>query len=185
MSDQQSIVGIFDLLNNSSPISPAARKTVDNIHKTYPYFIPARYMKALDNYRNDRSWAAVNSITTGYVGNWMMFHDYMLGTPFAPKNLVADEGSAETYPPKAEQHEPQPEPEQEATSRKRPIMADGPVIPERPAPPLPGFTSFEPEGKTPPAAPAEPDAPKVQEKPSEPVVPGATTNSFRMPVFDM
>ena len=89
MSEQQSIVAIFDILNNSAPVTPAVRKTIDNISSTYPYFIPARYIKALDNYRKDGNIGNLQNVIAGYTGNWVLFEEFLKTPPPA--------GGAESY----------------------------------------------------------------------------------------
>ena len=81
MSDQQSIVVIFDVLSNSAPVTPSARKTIENISRTYPYFIPARYVKALDTYRKEGTRANLEGIMAGYTGNWLLFDQFLTAPP--------------------------------------------------------------------------------------------------------
>ena len=88
MPDQQSILVIFDLLNNSAPVTPGAKKTIDNISRTYPYFIPARYIKAIDLYRKDPLSPAIHSIVSGYTGNWVKFNEYLTSTAPMGGNFI-------------------------------------------------------------------------------------------------
>ena len=81
MSEQQSLVAIFDILNNSGAVTPAARKTIDNISSTYPYFVPARYIKALDNYRRDGNIGNLQNVIAGYTGNWLLFEEFLKSQP--------------------------------------------------------------------------------------------------------
>jgi|GEM_PF-474212 len=111
MTDQQSIVAIFDLLNNSAVITPSARKTIDNISKTYPYFLPARYIKAQDQYRRTKNFEELTPVIAGYVGNWLLFNQF-LTTP-------ATQGAGQTTEPEADQTNP--------NQSDPPLMPDGPI----------------------------------------------------------
>ena len=90
MPDQQSILAIFDLLENNTPITPGARKIIDNVSKSYPYFLPARYIKAADIYRKEGYSNAYHSLISGYTGNIYLLNEYLNamvpgGSAFVPE----------------------------------------------------------------------------------------------------
>ena len=50
---------------------------IDGIAKSYPYFIPARYIKAMDAYRRNPGTPTYRPLVAGYVGNPILFQEIL------------------------------------------------------------------------------------------------------------
>jgi tetratricopeptide (TPR) repeat protein len=65
------------MLNEPHEISEAESDTVRSLVATYPYFVPGRYIEALQQHKAQPFSADMMSNMQLYMGNWVLFWDYM------------------------------------------------------------------------------------------------------------
>lgn len=70
---------ISGLLNDSSLIADNDASSIAGLRQSYPYFIPARYLDVLVRHKADTMSPAMLSSVTPYLGNWMLFCDFVSG----------------------------------------------------------------------------------------------------------
>jgi hypothetical protein len=72
MTNQSSIKYISSLLDNPSGFSDGDHGSVSLFRQTFPYFVPARYILALERHRKSPFDPAMISEIQPYMGNWML-----------------------------------------------------------------------------------------------------------------
>ena len=77
MVNQTSIKYISGLLENPASLSDGDQSSIALFRQTFPYFAPIRYLAALDHHRKEPMSPAILSGTTPYIGNWMLFCDFL------------------------------------------------------------------------------------------------------------
>lgn len=79
MTDKNAIKVISGLLQHAPAAHSKAAGDVDAIIKKYPYFIPARYIKAEQSHSKKAFSSEMLTETYPYRGNWLMFLDHIQG----------------------------------------------------------------------------------------------------------
>lgn len=120
---------ISDLLND--PASMRDSSAVDNVVQQYPYFLPARYLQAAQQHKNDAFSDAMLSRMHCYMGNWLLFCDFVqaasTGMPLPALNRPAPVEEIKEQPA----HQLVAEPEV-ITEAPEPLVEEQPVTPTPP-----------------------------------------------------
>jgi len=117
MTNDSSIKYISDLLDHPETITDGDHGSIMLYRQTFPYFIPARYMEALELHKEKRFSPEMLSGILPYTGNWMMFCDFLeAGTSVNNRKPIID-SSAKPLPEK----EITPAEVQKVTSKKKAI----------------------------------------------------------------
>jgi len=77
MTKQASIAYITDLLENPSRITEADLSSIAGFRQSFPYFVPARYLEAANKHRLQQWDAAMMSAISPFVGNWILFCEFL------------------------------------------------------------------------------------------------------------
>lgn len=77
MITSSSIPYISQMLNDPHSITDADIDSIVSLTETYPYFVPARYMEAASQHKNQPFNADMMNTMQLYMGNWIVFHQYM------------------------------------------------------------------------------------------------------------
>lgn len=83
---------ITKLLNNPQSITAGDKAGIDELTKTYPYFIVGKYLEAAATNKQNPLSPAQIALTRPYIGNWLLF------TEFLNKAIPKQEPAAETKP---------------------------------------------------------------------------------------
>ncbi len=68
---------ITDWLMQPGKLSDTDRKEAAMLIKTYPYFVPTRYVEASEHQKKQAFAPAMLNMMQLYMGNWVLFHDYL------------------------------------------------------------------------------------------------------------
>jgi tetratricopeptide (TPR) repeat protein len=79
MNKQASIKYISGLLNDASSLADNDASSIAGLRQSYPYFVPARYLDALVRNRTESFSPALLTAVTPYLGNWILFCDFVAG----------------------------------------------------------------------------------------------------------
>ncbi len=116
---------ISDWLQQPRPLTPAEAEAVDSLLRDYPYFLPAHYMDAAEQYRKNPSPSPLQAMTQLYLGNWAFFHGI----------LQAAQGTAKsTKAPRAAVPEPEAEDTPADAAEETPVLANEGEEDDAPAP---------------------------------------------------
>ncbi len=88
MTNQFSIEYISGLLARPSTISGEDRVSVDAFLHAYPYFVPLRYVAAIEKYRDQPFSPEMLTNIQPYLGNWIRFCDVVTAAGQAPEVSV-------------------------------------------------------------------------------------------------
>jgi len=77
MVTSSSIPYITQMLNDPHSITDADIDSIVSLTETYPYFVPARYMEAASQHKHEPFNADMMNTMQLYMGNWIVFHEYM------------------------------------------------------------------------------------------------------------
>ncbi len=106
MTKQASIAYISGLMDNPATLTSGDQGSIGSFRQSFPYFVPARYLEALDKHREQPFNSAMLSSVAPYIGDWMMFCDFMHagagGLQLAATGHEADLPVAESIPVLAE-----------------------------------------------------------------------------------
>lgn len=126
MTNQTSIKYISSLLENPSSIGDGDQSSIALFRQTFPYFVPARYMLALESHKKAAYSPAMLSSIQPYLGNWLLFCDFiedgskaattrkdnltpgvwqtndLSSQPLPVANKIVDKKNVEVHPPKTE-----------------------------------------------------------------------------------
>ncbi|MBL7718774.1 MAG: hypothetical protein JNL72_08060 [Flavipsychrobacter sp.] len=78
MITSSSIPYITQMLSEPHSISEADIDSIVSLTESYPYFVPARYMEAASRHKATPFGADMMNNMQLYMGNWLVFHEYML-----------------------------------------------------------------------------------------------------------
>ncbi len=143
----------------SPVIAGTDRGRIDALKNKYPYFVPVRYIRAVHVAKGELAPGVLSSITP-YLGNWLLFCDFIAGKEqgsavakveeaIAP---VVDEQVIETPSQQTAIAELQPEADQPEPERPEPQQPDTPIeTPAVAAPVQPMPLAAEPVADTMPA----------------------------------
>jgi len=70
---------ISGLLNDASLVADNDASSIAGLRQSYPYFVPARYLDVLVRHKEDGISPAMLSSVSPYLGNWMLFCDFVTG----------------------------------------------------------------------------------------------------------
>ncbi len=73
MTKQESIKYISSLINNPSTVTEGDRSSIALFRQRFPYFVPMRYLLALEDHKKQAWSPAMQSAMQPYMGNWMLF----------------------------------------------------------------------------------------------------------------
>ena len=91
MTKQSSIKYISGLLADPATIADTDQSSIAAFRQSFPYFVPVRYMDALFMHRKDAYSPRMRSAAKPYMGNWMMFCDFMDAGAAETPAAMADE----------------------------------------------------------------------------------------------
>ena len=142
MTNQFSIEYISGLLNRPASISAEDKGSVDAFLQAYPYFVPLRYVAAIEKNRDQPFSPEMLSGIQPYLGNWIQFCDIVNAAGTAPEipvqtpQDVMQEEVTEQAREETLVHEPHSEPEEEAEPVQFEAVAQEPeqVLPHETAP---------------------------------------------------
>lgn len=77
MTKQASIAYISGLMDNPATLSDGDQSSIAGFRQSFPYFVPARYLEALGKHRQAPFSPAMLSVSAPYMGNWVLFCDFM------------------------------------------------------------------------------------------------------------
>ena len=77
MITSSSIPYISQMLNDPHSITDADIDSIVSLTETYPYFVPARYMEAASQHKQEPYNAHMMKTMQLYMGNWVIFNEYM------------------------------------------------------------------------------------------------------------
>jgi hypothetical protein len=77
MTKTASIKYISDLLAQPGNITDGDSGSIQLYRQSYPYFVPARYLEALEIHRSSPFDPEMISAMQPYIGNWMLFCDFL------------------------------------------------------------------------------------------------------------
>ncbi len=114
------------MLENPSSIGDGDQSSIALFRQTFPYFVPARYMLALESHKKAAYSPAMLSSIQPYLGNWLLFCDFiedgskaattrkdnltpgvwqtndLSSQPLPVANKIVDKKNVEVHPPKTE-----------------------------------------------------------------------------------
>ena len=200
------------MLDAPAQIAEADVQAMVRIQEAYPYFVPARYIEAAGLHRREPFSAGMLASIQPYLTDWMMFCDFVNGTPALREQADNRQQKNKKSPGQVIQHmkqaaapvhpaKPQAEPAVAAPKEHKPIPAApvAAIIPEpiivAPTPPMPepaataALENIIPaieENTTPeadvPALAEEPAPPPAASLPAEPA-PALNTEDLITPIF--
>ncbi len=77
MTKQASISYISGLMGKPSSLTDADQSSIAGFRQSFPYFVPARYMEALEKHRVKPFGPAMLSAAMPYIGDWVLFCDFI------------------------------------------------------------------------------------------------------------
>ena len=77
MTNDSSILYITSLLDNPDTITEGDHGSILLYRQTFPYFVPARYMEALELHKEERFSPGMLASMQSYMGNWSLFCDFL------------------------------------------------------------------------------------------------------------
>src|SRR5689334_7972095 len=77
MTHQSSIQYMSALLSSPESFTEGDQRSIALYLETFPYFVPARYLQALENHRKSDFSPAMLSGVRPYLGNWILFCDFL------------------------------------------------------------------------------------------------------------
>ncbi len=141
MNNQTSIKYITSLLERPETIAEGDSSSIALFRQTFPYFVPTRYLVALESHKKSPYTPKMLGAIQPYLGDWILFCDFLQnGSRSATEQLSAANKVVDKR--MADHHGPQ-----------EPSVLNTPALPVQKKP--------EPQAKTPLAKPAAP-APKPE-----------------------
>ncbi len=77
MTKQASIAYLSDLMDHPGRISDADISSIGGFRQSFPYFVPARYLEAYHKNKTAAFSPALLSSMNSYMGDWMLFCDFL------------------------------------------------------------------------------------------------------------
>lgn len=109
MINQTSIKYISGLLDNPHTLTDGDQSSIALFRQTFPYFVPARYLVALDAHKKSAHAQGMYTAIQPFLGDWMLFCDFLEASNKKVDGLA--EVSKVVDKKKAEVHEPPVKPE--------------------------------------------------------------------------
>ena len=79
MTNQTSIKYITSLMDNPDSISEGDQSSISLFRQTFPYFVPTRYLVALETHKKTPFSPQMLSAIQPYMGDWILFSDFLKG----------------------------------------------------------------------------------------------------------
>jgi hypothetical protein len=89
MTKQASISYISGLMDNPASLTPGDANSISTFRQSFPYFIPARYLEAVSKHRVAPFAPAMLDAAMPYIGNWMLFCDFLQAEATVTKSPVS------------------------------------------------------------------------------------------------
>ena len=135
MTNESSIKYLSCLLEQPATITDGDESSIAVFRQTFPYFIPIRYLEAVE--QNKRKAFSPEMLTTmhSYIGNWMQFCDFLEAgnKEYVPAASEQSTGSTEDFFQLRRGEVPETAPVSEVISAPviaQEVVAEKPVIPE-------------------------------------------------------
>jgi hypothetical protein len=77
MTKQASIAYISGLMDNPASLTDGDQSSIAGYRQSFPYFVPARYLEALQKQKEKPDTAAMFAGAMPYMGNWVLFADFL------------------------------------------------------------------------------------------------------------
>jgi hypothetical protein len=77
MTNQSSIQYISTLLNSPETMTDGDQSSIALFRQTFPYFVPIRYIAAVESFKKSDFSPAMLSSIQPYLGNWILFCDFL------------------------------------------------------------------------------------------------------------
>ncbi|MCD6011930.1 MAG: hypothetical protein K0Q79_1792 [Flavipsychrobacter sp.] len=140
MNNQTSIKYISALLDNPNTLTDGDQSSISLFRQTFPYFVPARYLVALESHKKSAYTPQMLTGIQPYLGDWMLFCDFLE----ASKKTMSDLSTVNKVVDK-KKVDIQPEPLPQAPAAPEPIaVVQTPVVAE-PALPKEEIKPVQPE----------------------------------------
>lgn len=78
MITSSSILYITEMLSEPQNITPADADSIKELIETYPYFVPARYMDAVQKHKEQPYSAPMMAMMQLYMNNWLLYSQLLL-----------------------------------------------------------------------------------------------------------
>ena len=101
MNNQTSIKYISSLLDSPGSVTDGDQSSISLFRQTFPYFVPLRYLIALESHKKTPFSPQMLSGMQPYMGDWIMFSDFLtegckpIDSQLAAINKVVDKKNAE------------------------------------------------------------------------------------------
>jgi hypothetical protein len=93
MTKKTTIKYISDLMNNPGRLTAGDQGSIGGLRQSFPYFVPVRYLDAVTLHRESPYSPAMLSAISPYMGNWILFSDFMDASLQVAANEIADNSS--------------------------------------------------------------------------------------------
>jgi hypothetical protein len=82
---------ITQWLQHPGSFTEKDRQAVAQLVKSHPYFVPARYMEALETHKKQPYAPSMLTTMQLYRGNWIFFHEFMEGSGVSAPAVIVEE----------------------------------------------------------------------------------------------
>lgn len=169
MNNQTSIKYISALLDNPNTLTDGDQSSISLFRQTFPYFVPARYLVALESHKKSPYTPQMLTSVQPYLGDWMMFCDFLE----ASKKAVSDLGAVNKVVDK-KNVDIHPEPLPTAPAVPEPVVAESVIQKEEVKPVQPEIilatTPAVPEPVAQKEAPVQHEMKVLVEQPASAVI---------------
>lgn len=93
MTKKTTIKYISDLMNNPARLTAGDQGSIGGLRQSFPYFVPVRYLDAVVTHRESPYSPAMLSAISPYMGNWILFSDFMDASLKVVANETTDTSS--------------------------------------------------------------------------------------------
>lgn len=90
MTKKSTISYISDLMSNPGRLTTGDQGSIGGLRQSFPYFVPVRYLDAVASHREAPYSPAMLSAISPYMGNWILFSDFMDASLQLHTNEVSD-----------------------------------------------------------------------------------------------
>ncbi|MCF8449556.1 MAG: hypothetical protein K9G49_06750 [Taibaiella sp.] len=95
MTKQASIAYISGLMDTPATLSDGDQSSIAGFRQSFPYFVPARYLEAFGKHRQEPFSPAMLSASAPYMGDWILFCDFMQSGVVVQENAALAPVTAE------------------------------------------------------------------------------------------
>jgi hypothetical protein len=90
MTKKTTIKYISDLMNNPARLTAGDQGSIGGLRQSFPYFVPVRYLDAVTMHRESPYSPTMLSAISPYMGNWILFSDFMEASLQVATNDITD-----------------------------------------------------------------------------------------------